>query len=324
MNILVTGGAGYIGSHAVKVLGEKSHSVLTYDNLSKGHQDAVLYGELIAGDLADAELLERTIRDFRPDAVMHFASFIEVGESVKEPVKYYQNNVANTIKLLQVLIKQGVDKFIFSSSAAVYGSPEKVPITENECIKPINPYGHSKAIIEQVLSDLSAASRFRSVSLRYFNAAGADPAGRIGERHNPESHLIPLILKTAKGEREQASIYGSDYSTPDGTCVRDYIHVIDLVEAHLLALEYLLDGGMSGVFNCGYGHGHSVREVIEVAKEVTKIEFSVQVVGRRAGDPPLLVADSSRLKQLLNWHPKHDDLHYIIRTAWNWEKNSTY
>ncbi len=318
--ILVTGGAGYIGSHVVKALGEKGYTVLIYDNLSNGHRDAVLHGELVVGDLADTKLLDRTIKEFVPDAVMHFAAFIEVGESVKEPIKYYQNNVANAVNLLSVLAKRRVNSFIFSSSAAVYGSPETIPIPESETIKPINPYGHSKAIVEKILNDLSTASDFRFVALRYFNAAGADPSGRIGEQHDPESHLIPRILKAATREREGIKIYGSDYPTSDGTCIRDYIHVDDLADAHLYALTYLLDGGESDVFNCGYGHGYSVREVIETARKMTGLNFPVQEAERRAGDPPVLVADSSKLKRKLNWTPRHDDLAYIIQTAWNWER----
>ncbi len=321
VKILVTGGAGYIGSHAVKGLGEKGFTILVFDNLSKGHKDAVLHGDLVQGDLSNMTLLDQAVKEFQPDAVMHFAAFIEVGESVREPIKYYWNNVASTINLLHVLSKHKVNKLIFSSSAAVYGNPDKVPIPETETIKPINPYGQSKAIIETILNDMSTGPKFRFVSLRYFNAAGADPSGRIGENHTPESHLIPLILKTAKGERDHIKIFGTDYPTSDGTCVRDYIHVEDLVTAHLLALEYLLADGISDTFNCGYGHGYSVRDVIEVAKKVTKIDIPIQVDNRRAGDPPSLVADSSKLKQKLNWNPKHDDLDYIIRTAWGWEKN---
>ena len=270
---MVTGGAGYIGSHVVKALGEKDFTVLIYDNLSKGYKDAILHGKLVVGDLADTKLLDRTVKEFRPDAVLHFAAFIEVGESVSDPIKYYQNNVANTINLLQVLTRNKANKFIFSSSAAVYGSPEKVPITEDEKINPINPYGQSKSVVEKVLSDLTTAADFQHVSLRYFNAAGADPAGRIGERHNPESHLIPLVLKTAKGERQSIKVYGTDYPTPDGTCIRDYIDIEDLADAHLLALDYLLDGGKSDFFNCGYGHGYSVKEVIDTARKVLKMNI---------------------------------------------------
>ncbi len=319
-NILVTGGAGYIGSHVVKALGEKGFTVLVYDNLSKGYKDAVLCGELIVGDLADTKLLDHTIKEFKPAAIMHFAAFIEVGESVINPIKYYQNNVGNTLNLLSVLVKHQVNKFIFSSSAAVYGNPEKVPITEDEKINPINPYGQSKAIVERALRELSTAIEFRHVSLRYFNAAGADPEARIGERHNPESHLIPLILKAAKGERQSIRVYGTDYPTPDGTCIRDYINIGDLVDAHLLSLQHLLDGGKSDYFNCGYGHGYSVKEVIDIARKVTGIGFAVEETNRRSGDPPMLVADSSKLKQKLSWKPKYDSLEYIVKTAWEGEK----
>jgi UDP-glucose 4-epimerase len=318
--ILITGGAGYIGSHVVKTLGEKGHQLLIYDNLSKGFKDAVLYGELIVGDLADTTKLHQTVEAFQPDAVMHFASFIEVNESIREPLKYYQNNVSNTINLLDVLVEHHVGNFIFSSSAAVYGTPERTPIPEEEPIKPINPYGQSKAIVERVLNDLSRAKGLKSVSLRYFNAAGADTKGRIGERHNPESHLIPLILKTAKGASESIKIYGNDYPTRDGTCIRDYVHVEDLADAHLLSLQYLLEDGKSDVFNCGYGHGYSVREVVTTASQLTGKDFAILEVERRAGDPPVLVADSSKLKKKLNWTPRYDDLQYIIKTAWEWEE----
>ncbi len=318
MRVFVSGGAGYIGSHVVKALGERGYSVLVYDNLSKGYRDAVLHGTLVVGDLADVPRMDDAIREFRPDAAMHFAAFIEVGESVLDPVKYYLNNVANTINLLNVLARYKVSRFIFSSSAAVYGSPRTVPIPEGESIKPINPYGHSKAVIETIIRDLSAASDFRYVSLRYFNAAGADPLGRIGERHNPESHLIPLILKTAKGVREHIKVYGTDYATPDGTCIRDYIHVEDLAEAHVLALEYLGSGGKSDCLNCGYGHGYSVKEVIHVAKKITGIDFAVLHADRRPGDAPILIADNKKIKDRFRWTPKYDDLDYIVQTAWNW------
>jgi len=320
MRILVTGGAGYIGSHVVKALGEKGFDVLVVDNLSKGHKEAILYGKLIVADLQDKETLDAIFEGFKPDAVMHFAAFIEVAESVKEPLKYYKNNTVNTMNLLEVMLKNDVDKLIFSSTAAVYGNPEKVPIPETESIKPINPYGQSKVFVEKVLQDFDKSYGLKYVSLRYFNAAGADPEGRIGESHNPETHLIPLILKTAKGERESIKIFGTDYPTPDGTCIRDYIHVDDLAEAHILALEYLLNGGNSKVFNCGYGHGFSVREVIDTARKVTGIDFKVEETERRPGDPAILVADSSKLRKVLDWKPRFNDLEYIIRTAWNWER----
>ena len=319
MRILVTGGAGYIGSHVVKALGEKGFEVLVVDNLSKGHKEAVLYGKLVVADLQDKETLDAIFREFKPDAVMHFAAFIEVAESVKEPLKYYRNNTVNTMNLLEVMLRNDVNRFIFSSTAAVYGNPEKVPIPETEPVKPINPYGQSKAFVEKILQDFDRSYGLKYVSLRYFNAAGADPGGRIGESHNPETHLIPLILKTAKGERESIKIFGTDYPTPDGTCIRDYIHVDDLAEAHILALEYLLSGGNSEVFNCGYGHGFSVREVIDVAKKVTGIDFKVEETERRPGDPAILVADSSKIKGVLNWKPKFNSLEKIIQHAWNWE-----
>lgn len=320
MKILVTGGAGYIGSHVVKALGEKGFDVLTYDNLSKGFKDSVLYGELIVGDLADRTFLQKVIGSFKPDAVMHFAAFIEVGESVREPLKYYQNNVSNSLTILDVMAENHVQNFIFSSSAAVYGSPKNVPILEEEPIKPVNPYGHSKAIVESVLQNISLSGGLKYISLRYFNAAGADPSGRIGERHNPESHLIPLALQTANNKRKSLTIYGTDYPTIDGTCIRDYIHVDDLADAHVLALKYLLEDGKSDVFNCGYGHGYSVREVVSAAKKVTGINFVTENALLRSGDPPVLVADSSKMKKELNWKPRHDDLEYIIKTAWDWER----
>jgi UDP-glucose 4-epimerase len=320
MKIFITGGAGYIGSHIVSALGEIGHEVMVYDNLSTGHRDALLAGTLVVGDLGDAELLRKTLLSFKPDAVMHFAAFIQVGESVLKPMKYYNNNSANTVRLLEAMTDLGVRNFIFSSTAAVYGDPQSTPIDEDAPVKPINPYGSSKAFIEQVLRDLSLAGDLRYVSLRYFNAAGADPLSRIGERHDPETHLIPLILKAAKGEREQVSINGTDYPTPDGTCVRDYIHVMDLADAHILALEHLMQGGKSEVFNCGYGHGYSVREVVNVARAVTGINLFVKETRRREGDSPVLVAGTSKIRRMLNWKPRYDDLNYIVKTAWEWER----
>ncbi len=325
MKVLVTGGAGYIGSHVVKALGKKGYEILVYDNLSTGHREAVLYGELVEGDLSDKDLLKRTLLDFKPDAVMHFAAFIEVAESVKKPLKYYKNNTSNTVNLLETMIETGVNSFIFSSTAAVYGNPEVVPVKENAPVKPINPYGQSKAFVEKVLQDLDKAERdFRYISLRYFNVAGADPEGEIGQKYQNATHLITRALKTAKGEYEKLYIYGTDYPTPDGTCIRDFIHVNDLADAHILSLEYLLSGGKSDVFNCGYGHGYSVREVIETAKKVTGIDFPVEETGRREGDPAVLIADSTKLKNKLRWKPKYDDLEFIIKTAWNWELNPRF
>jgi len=324
LKILVTGGAGYIGSHVVKALGAEGYEILVLDNLSKGHKEAILFGNLAVADLSDKKVLENIFKHFKPDAVMHFAAFIEVAESVREPLKYYRNNTVNTMNLLEVMLKNNVNKFVFSSTAAVYGNPEKIPIPENHPVNPINSYGQSKVFIERILQDFDSAYGLKYVSLRYFNAAGADPEGKIGESHNPETHLIPLILKTAKGERESIKIFGTDYPTPDGTCIRDYIHVDDLAYAHLLALEYLLNGGKSEIFNCGYGRGYSVREVVNTAKKVTGIDFNVEEADRRLGDPPVLVADSTNLKKQLNWIPQFDDLEYIIKTAWNWELNKRF
>lgn len=324
MKILVTGGAGYIGSHVVKALGEKGYDIIVVDSLVKGHREAVLFGELKVADVGDKDAMLEVLDYFKPDAVMHFAAFIEVVESVKNPSKYYENNTVKTLALLEAMIEKGIDKFIFSSTAAVYGNPNRVPIPETESVKPINPYGQSKACVEKILADYSRAYGLSFVSLRYFNAAGADPKGRIGESHNPETHLIPLVLKTAKGERESIKVFGTDYPTPDGTCIRDYIHVDDLAEAHVLALNYLLDGGESDVFNCGYGHGYSVKEVIDTAKKVTGVDFTVEESDRRPGDPAILVADSSKLKTKLGWKPSFDDLEYIVRTAWNWELNRRF
>ncbi|MEW6068780.1 MAG: UDP-glucose 4-epimerase GalE [Nitrospirota bacterium] len=324
MKILVTGGAGYIGSHVVKALGKRGNELIVYDNLSTGHEWAVLYGGLVKGDLSDKFLLDKVIKDFKPDAIMHFAALIQVEESVKEPLNYYRNNTVNTLNLLEVMKENSIRNFIFSSTAAVYGIPEKIPVTEDTPLNPINPYGSSKAVVERILYDLSQASDFNYVSLRYFNVAGADSAGRIGQAYKEATHLITRALKAAKGEFDKLQIFGTDYPTPDGTCIRDYIHVDDLAEAHLLTLDYLLDKGKSRVFNCGYGHGYSVKEVIETVKKVTAVDFKTEEVGRRAGDTPFLVADSSRLKTELNWRPLHPDLEYIVMTAWEWEKKNKF
>jgi len=324
-SILVTGGAGYIGSHVVKALHERGFFPVVYDDLSAGHREAVLFGDLVVGKTEDKAHLKEVFAHYRPLAVMHFAAFIVVPESVADPLRYYQNNLAQTIALLEAAMEAGVKCFIFSSSAAVYGNPREVPIPEEHPVAPINPYGASKAMVERVLADLSAADPdFRYVALRYFNAAGADPKGRIGEAHNPETHLIPLLLQTALGRREKFFLFGTDYPTPDGTCLRDFIHVDDLAEVHLLALEYLLTGGKSLVLNCGYGHGYSVKEVIETARRVTGQDIPVEERERRPGDPPVLVAANQRAREVLNFRPQFDDLDYIIKTAWNWEKNRRY
>lgn len=323
MRVLVTGGAGYIGSHVVKALGERGHEVVTYDNLSYGHREAVLYGRLVVGDLADIQRLRSLFDEFRPEAVMHFAALIVVPESVREPLRYYSNNFCNTLNLLKVCVEKGVDKFIFSSTAAVYGIPDRIPVNEDAPLNPINPYGRSKVMVENALSDISGVNNFRYVSLRYFNVAGADPLARIGQWREDATHLITVSVRTALGKRPHLDIYGTDYPTPDGTCIRDYIHVEDLSDAHIVALDYLADGGYSDVFNCGYGHGYSVKEVVEAVKRVTGVDFKVIETVRREGDPPQLVADSSKLKKIMGWRPEHDDLDYIIKTAYEWEKRVT-
>ncbi len=320
MKILVTGGAGYIGSHVVKALGEDGHDILVYDNLSTGHDWAVLYGNLIEGDLADKTSLDAAMKELKPDAVMHFAASIQVEESVREPLKYYRNNTVNTLNLIETLLENKTRYFIFSSTASVYGIPEKIPVSEDSPLDPINPYGSSKTAVEGMLRDVARARDFHYVSLRYFNVAGADPQGRIGQAYKESTHLITRALKTAKGEFDKLLIFGTDYPTPDGTCIRDYIHVDDLARAHILALGYLQGHSQSRIFNCGYGHGYSVREVVKTAKTVTGIDFPVEEVDRRPGDPPALVADSSRLKKELGWKPQYDDLTYIIKTAWEWER----
>ena len=321
IRILITGGAGYIGSHVVKLLVEKGYSVLIYDNLSTGHEWAVPKGKLVKADLADKGTLSKVFEEFKPDAVMHFAAYIVVPESVKEPLKYYRNNVINTINLLEVMEEYKVKNFIFSSSAAVYGIPENIPVDEAAPLNPINPYGETKATVERILRDLDNSGKdFRYVSLRYFNVAGADPEGKIGFAYPNPTHLIIRAVKTAKGEFDKLYIYGTDYPTPDGTCIRDFIHVMDLAEAHVLALEHLLEGGESEVLNCGYRKGYSVIEVVNTVKKVTGKAFPVEEAPRREGDPPVLIADNKKIKSKLNWIPKYDDLEFIIKTAWEWEK----
>jgi len=297
MKILITGGAGYIGSHMVRTLGEQGHDVVVLDNLSTGFREAVLHGRLVVADLAETGMLDEFFRAEKFDAVAHFAAHIVVDESVREPTKYYRNNFVNALNLIEACIRHGVDTFIFSSTAAVYGIPGKIPVAEEALLLPINPYGASKCMVEQVLQDVSRISRLRYVALRYFNVAGADPLARIGQRYKHATHLITVSLRTALGLRQELSIFGADYDTPDGTCIRDYIHIDDLIDAHMLALKHLSSGGLSRVFNCGYGHGYSVREVVRMVKQITSIDFPVREVDRRAGDPPALVADSNSLDQ---------------------------
>lgn len=318
--VLVVGGAGYIGSHMVKRLGQAGCEVTTLDNLSGGYRDAVLCGQWVQGDLADRSLLEALMHRSRFDAVMHFASFIQVGESMTQPARYYQNNLINTLQLLDVMRAHGVPRFIFSSTAATFGEPQYTPINEAHPQQPINPYGRSKLMVEQILQDYDRAYGLKSVCLRYFNAAGADPDGELGERHEPETHLIPLVLQAASGRRPHVWVFGRDYDTPDGTCVRDYIHVSDLCDAHWLALQSLLQGAPSQAYNLGNGQGFSVQQVIDAAERITGTAIAVVYGPRRAGDPARLVADSRLARQRLGWQPQHAGLATIVEHAWHWEQ----
>ncbi len=323
MKILVIGGAGYIGSHMVRELLGKGYDPLVFDNLSTGYADTVPEGRLVVGDLADARGVSRLLAFHRFDAVMHFASFIQVGESVTNPLKYYFNNVANSINLLTEMEKSNVRRLVFSSTAAVYGTPAEVPISEDFPLQPENPYGRSKLMLENILADCDKAWGLKSACLRYFNAAGAHPSAGIGERHNPESHLIPIILQVALGQREFITVNGDDYATPDGTCVRDYIHVCDLAEAHTLALAKLMQDGESMVYNLGNGKGYSINEVIEVCRKVTGHPIPVRVGPRRAGDPAKLVASSEKIVRDLGWKPRFADLESIVESAWRFVKGSS-
>lgn len=319
MRVLVVGGAGYIGSHMVKVLFDAGHDVTTLDNLVTGYRDAVLGGEFVCGDISDYAMLDRLFALHQFDGVMHFASHIQVGESVREPAKYYRNNVAGTQNVLDAMVAHGVRHFIFSSTAAIYGEPHYTPIDEAHPKNPINPYGHSKLMVEQILADYDRAYGLTSVCLRYFNAAGAHPDCLLGERHDPETHLIPLILQVASGRREAASVFGRNYPTADGTCIRDYIHVMDLCQAHLLALEQLMRGDSSAAYNLGNGNGFSVQQVISETRKVTGREIEINDAPRREGDPAELVADSTLAKKKLGWLPCYAELETIIRHAWQWE-----
>ncbi len=312
------GGAGYIGSHMVRELLDKGYDPVVFDNLSTGHADAVPQGRLVIGDLANAEGLQRLFETHDFAAVMHFASFIQVGESVIDPLKYYHNNVSNSINLLSAMEKAGVKRLVFSSTAAVYGTPSVVPIAESANLQPENPYGRSKLMLENVLTDCELAWGLKSACLRYFNAAGAHPSAEIGERHNPESHLIPIVLQVALGQREYVTVNGDDYATPDGTCIRDYIHVCDLVAAHSLALAKLMHEGESMIFNLGNGKGYSINEVIEHCRKVASHPIPVKMGPRRVGDPATLVAASDKAKNELGWKPKFAALESIVESAWKW------
>ncbi len=319
MRILVTGGAGYIGSHAVRLLGQAGHDVWAYDNLVFGHRGAVPQGRLVEGDLHDRALLERTLGELQIEAVMHFAAFAFVGESVSDPAKYYRNNVVGSLSLLEAMRAAGVRKMVFSSTTATYGVPAHIPITERETQKPINPYGYSKLVVEQALADYTKAYGFGYAALRYFNASGASPTGDLGEDHTPETHLIPLVLQVALGQRQQITIFGDDYPTPDGTCIRDYVHVDDLGRAHIAALDRLVAGEGLKV-NLGTGRGYSVREVIEACRRVTRHKIPAQIGPRRPGDPPELVADATLAGELLNWRADYQDIDTIVATAWRWHQ----
>ncbi len=320
--VLVTGGAGYIGAHACKALSRAGYTPIAYDNLVYGHRSAVKWGPLEEGDISDRRRLETVMREYKPGAIMHFAAYAYVGESVEKPSKYYCNNVAGTLMLLETMRSCGIDKMIFSSTCATYGMPEQIPIPEDHPQNPINPYGRSKLMVEWMLKDFAAAYNIKYVSLRYFNAAGADPGAEIGEDHDPETHLIPLVLDAASGKRAQIEIFGTDYETPDGTCIRDYIHVTDLADAHLLALEYLISGGNSDVLNLGNGNGFSVREVIAAALKITGCDIPYLESDRRPGDPPVLIGSSNRIKKKLGWRPLYDSLGAIIETAWRWHQKA--
>ncbi len=316
--VLITGGAGYIGSHVNKELHKRGFHGVVFDNLCLGHRDFVKWGEFRLGDLSEPEHLRRIFSDYAIDAVMHFAAFSSVGESVVEPEKYYINNVANTCNLLQVMREFGVKRLIFSSTSAVFGNPQKIPLDESHPKNPLTAYGRSKLMVEQIIEDYCRAYGLQYVTLRYFNAAGADPDGELGEDHSPESHLIPLACYTGLGLRNKLSIYGTDYDTPDGTCIRDYIHVTDLADAHVRALEYLHEGGTSQTFNLGTGSGFSVREIVQATERARGGSIHVEEAPRRTGDPDILVSNGARAQEILGWSPRITDIDRIIGSAWAW------
>ena len=323
LTILVTGGAGYIGSHTVLALQNQGYQIIVVDNLIYGHRELIEIFpavKLIVGDINDAQLLKNIFSTYDITAVIHFAAYAYVGESITDPRKYYRNNVVGSLTLLEAMVDHGINKIVFSSTCATYGIPYTVPITEDQLQNPINPYGTSKLAVEKILLDFSQAYGFKSVIFRYFNAAGADPKGRVGEDHTPETHLIPLILYTALGKRSQINIYGTDYSTTDGTCIRDYIHVSDLAQAHILGLEYLLQGGNTNIFNLGNGNGFSVREMIETAQLVTNRPIKVLEGDRRPGDPPILVGSSTKSHRILGWQPQYPLAKDILHHAWSWHQ----
>ncbi|PFG14890.1 UDP-glucose 4-epimerase GalE [Bacillus sp. es.036] len=321
MAILVTGGAGYIGSHTVMYLREQNEDVVVLDNLTKGHEQAVLNVPLYKGDLTDGKVIDQIFADHDIDSVIHFAASSLVGESVTNPLEYYRNNVAGSHALVSKLVEHDVKYIVFSSTAATYGNPERTPIEEEDVTNPTNPYGETKLAIEKMLRWCDDAYGLKSTSLRYFNAAGADPEGKIGEDHQPESHLIPIVLQAALGQREKVSIFGNDYDTKDGTCVRDYIHVLDLAQAHYLALKKMKETNESGVYNLGNGKGFTVKEVIDTCRSVTEKSIKAEVAPRRAGDPATLIASSSKAMNVLGWKPVYPELSQIVAHAWSWHQN---
>ena len=322
-NILVIGGAGYIGSHMVRMLAKQGYNPVVFDNLSKGHREAVANYPFELGDLGDKARLSEVFKKYGIEAVMHFAAFAEVGESVKEPSKYYHNNVAKVLDLLDALVENDIKYFVFSSTAATFGEPVRPKIDESHPQNPINPYGNTKLMVEKILADFDTAYGLKATALRYFNASGADDSGEIGESHNPETHLIPIVLQAAAGKRASIKMFGTDYPTPDGTCVRDYVHVNDLARAHILALEKMFKDNVSERFNLGSGNGFSVAEIVKEAKRITGIDFTVEKAPRRDGDPAVLVADSAKAERILGWKPQYN-LTRIIETAWNWEQHRKY
>jgi UDP-glucose 4-epimerase len=321
MTVLITGGAGYIGSHAVRELRREGLSCVVLDNLSRGHRELAGDAAVVVGDVGDSALVRRVMVEHRVRAVMHFAAFAYVGESTAEPLTYYANNVAGTVGLLQAMLASDVRHLVFSSTCATYGVPEAIPIDEAHPQRPINPYGASKLMVERILNDADRAHGLRSVIFRYFNAAGADPSGTIGEWHEPETHLIPLALQAAAGRRDAVDVFGTDYPTPDGTCVRDYIHVTDLAQAHVLGLRHLEDGQASDVFNLGNGNGFSVRQVLETVERVTRRPVASRTAARRPGDPPTLVGSAAKAKRVLGWAPRFEALEAIVETAWGWHRS---
>lgn len=320
MAVLVTGGAGYIGSHTVAELIDAKEEVVVVDNLSQGHRQALLGGKLYVGDIRDADFMETVFKENDIESVIHFAAYSLVGESMQNPAKYYDNNVYGTQRLLEIMKKYGTKRIVFSSTAATYGEPQTVPIEETAPTQPTNTYGETKLSMEKMMKWFDAAHGIKYVALRYFNAAGAHHSGRIGEDHSPETHLVPLILQVPLGKREHVSIFGDDYPTEDGTCIRDYLHVTDLADAHLLALERLRSGGESSVYNLGSGKGFSVKEMIDVARKVTGHPIPAVLEPRRAGDPAVLIASSAKAKRELNWSPRRDNLEEIVESAWNWHR----